>query len=145
MSAFNTPFLLGFDELEEMLGRMTKSAEGFPPYNIEQLNDGKLRITLAVAGYVDSDLDMTLEDNQLIIRGHQDQDTEHRYLHRGIAARHFIKSFVLADGMKIEGARLENGLLHIDLKRPEKQTRIQKITIQTDSSPVVLNTGRKKK
>ena len=78
MSAFNTPFLLGFDELEEMLGRMTKSAEGFPPYNIEQLNDGKLRITLAVAGYVDSDLDMTLEDNQLIIRGHQDQDTEHR-------------------------------------------------------------------
>ncbi len=145
MNAFNTPFLLGFDELEEMLSRMTKSAEGFPPYNIEQTAEGKLRLTLAVAGYVESDLDMTLEDNQLIIRGHQTQDPSRRYLYRGIAGRNFIKSFVLADGMKIEGARLENGLLHIDLKRPEKQTRIQKITIQTDSRPVVLTTERKKK
>lgn len=143
MTAFNTPFMLGFDELEEMLGRMNKSAEGFPPYNIEQLDDTDLRITLAVAGYLENNLDITLEDNQLVIRGHQENDTTRRYLYRGIAARTFLKSFVLADGMKILSARLENGLLHIDLQRPEKKTRIEKITIQTESQPVLLQTPRK--
>lgn len=143
MSAFNTPFMLGFDELEQMLARMNKSAEGFPPYNIEQLDDTYLRITLAVAGYLEDNLDITLEDNQLVIRGHQENNPNRRYLHRGIAARTFLKSFVLADGMKIVAARLENGLLHIDLQRPEKKTRIEKITIQTESKPVLLKTPRK--
>jgi HSP20 family molecular chaperone IbpA len=88
--------MLGFDELEQMLARMNKSAEGFPPYNIEQLDDTYLRITLAVAGYLEDNLDITLEDNQLVIRGHQENNPNRRYLHRGIAARTFLKSFVLA-------------------------------------------------
>jgi HSP20 family molecular chaperone IbpA len=135
--------MLGFDELEEMLGRMNKNAEGFPPYNIELLDDTYLRITLAVAGYLENNLDITLEDNQLVIRGHQENNPNRRYLHRGIAARTFLKSFVLADGIKIISARLENGLLHIDLQRPEKKRRIEKITIQTESKPVLLQTPRK--
>ena len=145
MSAFNNPFLLGFDELEDMLSRMTKTAEGFPPYNIEQLDPTRLRITLAVAGYTEADLDMTLEDNQLVIRGRQMQDGERHYLHHGIAARSFIKTFVLADGMTIEGACLENGLLNIDLLRPVKQTRVQKIPIQKKPKAVLLEAGRRKK
>lgn len=135
--------MLGFDELEEMLGRMNKNTEGFPPYNIEQLDDSYLRITLAVAGYLENNLDITLEDNQLVIRGHQENNINHRYLHRGIAARTFLKSFVLAEGIKIISARLENGLLHIDLQRPEKKTRIEKIKIQTESKPILLQTPRK--
>ena len=145
MTAFNNPFLLGFDELEAMLTQMTKTAEGFPPYNIEQLGSDMLRITLAVAGYMDSDLEMMLEDNQLIIRGRQTQDPERRYLHHGIAARSFIKTFVLADGMTIENACLENGLLNIDLRKPVKQTRIQRIAIQTKPKSVMLETKRRKK
>ena len=128
-----------------MLAQMTKTAEGFPPYNIEQVDSDVLRITLAVAGYTESDLEMTLEDNQLIIRGRQMQDVERRYLHHGIAARSFIKSFVLAEGMVIEGACLENGLLNIDLRKPPKQTKVQRIDIQTKPKSVLLNAGRRKK
>ncbi len=136
-SSFNNPFLLGFDDLEQVLLRISKGADNFPPYNIEYKDDG-LRISLAVAGYGESDLEVSLEDNQLVIRGRQEIDETRRFLHRGIAARSFIKSFVLADGMKIRGALLENGLLNIDLVRPEKQKKIQKITIQTETATRVL-------
>ena len=145
MTAFNNPFLLGFDELEDMLTRVTKGAEGFPPYNIEQIAADRLQITLAIAGYAESDIDILVEDNQLVIRGQQPQEPERRYLHRGIAARSFIKTFVLADGMVIEGARLENGLLQIDLKKPVRQTRVQRIAIQTQSQPVLVQPKRRKK
>ena len=145
MTAFNNPFLLGFDEIEGMLNRITKSAEGFPPYNIEQMEPDLIRITLAVAGYGPDDLEMTLEDNQLMIRGRQNQGTEHHYLYRGIAARSFIKSFVLADGMVVAGAALENGLLAIDLKKPVKKSHVQHIEIKTKSSPVLIGTAKRKK
>ena len=145
MTVFNNPFMLGFDELENMLSRMTKRAEGFPPYNIEQTAEDTLKIVLAVAGYTDSDLDIIVEDNQLIIRGRQAQNPDKKYLHHGIAARSFIKTFVLADGMVIEGACLENGLLGIDLRKPQKQTKVQRIAIKTKSKPVLLETPRRKK
>lgn len=130
-NSFNNPFMLGFDELENMLLRISKGSENFPPYNIEQIDSRYLRITLAVAGYQEEELEVSLEENQLIIRGHQNNDPNRHYLHRGIAGRSFLKSFVLAEGLKIEGAFLEHGLLNIDLKRPEKQKKAQKITIQT--------------
>ncbi|MDY6407468.1 MAG: Hsp20 family protein [Pseudomonadota bacterium] len=145
MTAFNNPFLLGFDEIEGMLDRITKSAESFPPYNIEQTSFDTLRITLAVAGYGASDLEMTLDDNQLMIRGRQNQDTEHHYLYRGIAARSFIKSVVRADGMTVMGASLENGLLAIDLKKPVKKSHVQHIEIKTRSQPVLIDTAKRKK
>lgn len=145
MTVFNNPFMLGFDELENMLSRMTKSAEGFPPYNIEQTGSETLKIVLAVAGYTESDLDIIVEDNQLIIRGRQAQNPDKKYLHHGIAARSFIKTFVLADGMVIEGACLENGLLSVDLRKPQKQTKVQRIAIKTNSKPVLLDTPRRKK
>ena len=145
MSTFGPPFLLGFDEIENMLARITKTADGFPPYNIEQLTPDLLRITLAVAGYADTDLDITLEDNQLMIRGRQNQDPEKRYLYRGIAGRSFIKTFVLADGMTIEGASLENGLLNIDLKKPVKTPQVKRIEIKTKSQPVLIGSSRRKK
>ena len=145
MSTFGPPFLLGFDEIENMLARITKTADGFPPYNIEQLTPDLLRITLAVAGYADTDLDVTLEDNQLMIRGRQNQNSERRYLYRGIAGRSFTKTFVLADGMTIEGASIENGLLNIDLKRTVKTSHIRRIEIKTKSQPVLIGPGRRKK
>ena len=145
MTVFNNPFMLGFDELENMLSRMTKSAEGFPPYNIEQTAEETLKIVLAVAGYTESDLDIIVEDNQLMIRGRQAQNPDKKYLHHGIAARSFIKTFVLADGMVIEGACLENGLLSVDLRKPHKQTKVQHITIKTKSKPVLLETPRRRK
>ncbi len=142
---FNHPFLLGFDELDDMLDRLTKGADGFPPYNLEQTDAGTLRISLAVAGYVESDLTITVEDNRLTIRGRQSQEPERCYLHHGIAARAFVKTFVLADGMTILGACLENGLLHIDLQKPIRKTQVQTIAIQTKSKPVLLDAGKKKK
>ena len=145
MTAFNNPFLLGFDELEDMLTRVSKGAESFPPYNLEQLSPELMRITLAIAGYVAEDLDITLEDNQLMIRGQQTQDPNRHYIHRGIAARSFIKTFELADGMTIEGACLENGLLSIDLKKPLKISHVQRISIQTKSKSVLMNADRRKK
>ena len=145
MTVFNNPFMLGFDELENMLSRMTKSAEGFPPYNIEQTGMETLKIVLAVAGYTESDLDIIVEDNQLVIRGRQAQNPDKKYLHHGIAARSFIKTFVLADGMVIEGACLENGLLSVNLRKPQKQTKVQRIAIKTNSKPVLLDTPRRKK
>lgn len=132
MTPFSSPLLLGFDTIEKTLERVAKNGDGYPPYNIERLRGGegeRLRITLAVAGFADSDLDVSLEENQLVIRGKQAEEAERDYLHRGIAARQFSRVFVLADGMRVIGAELRNGLLSIDLDRPEPERVIRKINI----------------
>ena len=135
VSLFNSPFLLGFEQFEQKLDRISKmSAEGYPPYNIEQVSVNSLRITLAVAGFTESDLSIELEDSQLLVRGRQVDDTDRVYLHRGIAARQFQRSFVLAEGIEIMGAELDSGLLHIELMRPDPEPRIQKIKIKERSS-----------
>lgn len=124
--AFGSPYLLGFDHFERLADRLAKTgAEGYPPYNIEQTGEDVFQITLAVAGFTPADLNVTVEDNQLVIRGKQTDDGARSYLHRGIAARQFQRAFVLADGMEVSGAELENGLLTIRLtrKRPEMRTR----------------------
>ena len=137
ISAFNSPFLLGFEQFEQTLNRISKmSAEGYPPYNIEQVGENSLRISLAVAGFTETDLSIELEDNQLMICGRQTEDTDRVYLHRGIAARQFQRSFVLAEGIEIVGAELDNGLLHVDLVRPEPESRVQKIKIKRRSPKV---------
>jgi HSP20 family molecular chaperone IbpA len=132
--SLSSPFLLGFDEIERALDRATKAADGYPPYNIERLagdqdNPERLRITLAVAGFTRDQLDVTIEENQLVIRGKQHDDKSRQYLHRGIAARQFQRTFVLADGMDVLGADLKNGLLSIDLARPEPQRAVRTISI----------------
>ena len=133
VTAFSNPLLLGFDAVERTLERVAKTGDGYPPYNIERLSpkDGgeRLRITLAVAGFAESDLEVTLEDNQLVIRGRQNDDGEREYLHRGIAARQFQRCFVLADGMRVAGAELKNGLLSVDLDRPEPERMVRRINI----------------
>ena len=122
MTAFNSPLLLGFDHFEQLLDRVAKSAnDGYPPYNIERIAENGLRITLAVAGFTREDLQISAEENQLIVRGRQTDDEERVYIHRGIAARQFQRSFVLAEGIEISGASLDNGLLHIDLVRPQPE------------------------
>ncbi len=141
---FHNPFMLGFDEIENMLLQITKGSESFPPYNIEQLSPNELRISLAVAGYQEKDLSVLQEDNQLIIRGQQQQDPQRYFLHRGIAARSFIKSFVLADGMKISGAFLENGLLNIDMLKPTKQKKVKRIAISQNETKHLLETKKGK-
>lgn len=131
LSGFNSPLLLGFDHFERVLDRISKSsAEGYPPYNIEQVGETGLRITLAVAGFSMEDLAVALEDNQLVVRGRQTEDDSERvFLHRGIAARQFQRSFVLAEGIEVAGASLDNGLLHIDLTRPTPEPRVRTIPI----------------
>lgn len=142
ISLFNSPLLLGFDHFERALDRVSKvSSDGYPPYNIEQLGENSLRITLAVAGFAMSDLKLTVEDNQLVVRGKQTDDDSRVYLHRGIAARQFQRSFVLAEGIEVRGAWLDNGLLHIDLTRPQPETRVRTIEIQNaagNAEPVEL-------
>ena len=130
---FDSPFLLGFDHTRNLIERAAKAAgEGYPPYNVEELGAGAVRITLAVAGFTAGQLEVTLEDNQLNIVGKRDGgEAERAYLHRGIAARGFVRSFILADGMEVEGAELEHGLLHIDLFRPEPQKKVKQILIRT--------------
>jgi HSP20 family molecular chaperone IbpA len=134
-SPFGHPFLLGFDEIEQALDRVAKAAnDGYPPYNIERLprtehEPERLRITLAVAGFTRDQLDVMLEENQLVIRGRQADDKTRPFLHRGIAARQFQRAFLLADGMEVLGADLSNGLLSIDLARPEPERIIRKIDI----------------
>ncbi|HWX49659.1 MAG TPA: Hsp20 family protein [Roseomonas sp.] len=131
-SLFGSPLFLGFDHLEQMLDRVAKNADGYPPYNIEQTGENRLRITLAVAGFSMDDLQITQEDNQLVVRGKQREEPEGRvFLHRGIAARQFQRAFVLAEGIEVEGAWLDNGLLHIDLKRPQPEVRVKSIHIGT--------------
>jgi HSP20 family molecular chaperone IbpA len=132
--SLSSPFLLGFDEIERVLDRVTKGADGYPPYNIERIaRDGRqperLRITLAVAGFTRDQLDVTIEENQLVIRGRQQDDKARQYLHRGIAARQFQRTFVLAEGMDVLSADLKNGLLSIDLARPEPEKVVKTISI----------------
>jgi HSP20 family molecular chaperone IbpA len=126
------PFLLGFDQLERLVERTAKSgADGYPPFNIEQTGESGFRITLAVAGFRESDLSITVEDRQLVVRGRQSDDAaaDRVFLHRGIAARAFQRSFVLAEGVEVAGATLENGLLHVDLKRAVPDPVVQTIRI----------------
>lgn len=127
---------LGFDHLEQMLERASKtSSDGYPPYNIEQTTSTTLRITLAVAGFSMDDLQITQEDNQLVIRGRQTEDVQGRiFLHRGIAARQFQRAFVMADGIEVTAAWLDNGLLHIDLARPLPEVKVRKIRIERPSA-----------
>lgn len=130
LSLFNSPLLLGFDHFERTLDRVAKAGgEGYPPYNIEQLDEQRLRITLAVAGFAIEELDIQLEDNQLSVRGKQQDDPSRVYLHRGIAARQFQRSFVLAEGIEVAGATLDNGLLSIDLARPKVEPQVRKVPI----------------
>ena len=136
---FTSPMFLGFDHLEQVLERAAKtSSDGYPPYNIEQTGPSGLRISLAVAGFTMADLQITQEDNQLVIRGRQTDDGADRvYLHRGIAARQFQRAFVLAEGIEVKGAWLDNGLLHIDLARPQPEVRVRTIHIGKPTGPVV--------
>lgn len=133
--SLSSPFLLGFDEVERALGRVAKAAtEGYPPYNIERIprsecEPERMRITLAVAGFTRDQLEITLEENQLVIRGRQTDDKDRVFLHRGIAARQFQRAFLLADGLEVMGADLEHGLLSIDLVRPEAERIVRKIDI----------------
>lgn len=128
------PFLLGFEQLERLVERTAKTAEGYPPFNIEATSEHAYRITLAVAGFREEDLSITVEDRQLVIRGRQADDTGERvFLHRGIAARAFQRSFVLADGVEVAGASMEHGLLHIDLRRVVPETVVQTIAISSRS------------
>ncbi|MSO64214.1 MAG: Hsp20 family protein [Alphaproteobacteria bacterium] len=137
LTLFNSPLLLGFDQVERTLDRLAKAAtDGFPPYNIEQRGDG-LRITLAVAGFTLDDLSVTMEDNQLMIRGRQNEESEEDrvFLHRGIAARQFQRAFVLAEGITVVAAALDNGVLHIDLVRPKAESHVRSIPIRTAAEP----------
>lgn len=130
MSFFDSPLFLGFDQFEKTVDRMRKTApEGYPPYNIEQIGEDGLRITLAVAGFTMEDLDIETDKNQLVVRGKQTDDGTRAYLYRGIAARQFQRSFVLADGVEILGAYLDNGLLNIDMKQVVPESKARKIPI----------------
>ncbi|MBU6234254.1 MAG: Hsp20 family protein [Alphaproteobacteria bacterium] len=129
LTLLDSPLFLGFDHIERSFERLKKSGDGYPPYNIEQIGEYGLRITLAVAGFSMDELDVEMENNQLNIRGRQQDDPSRIFLHRGIAARQFQRSFVLADGIEITGAVLDNGLLHIDLKRVVPEPQVQKIKI----------------
>lgn len=138
LTAFSSPLLLGFDEMERLLERAAKTqSDGYPPYNIERVaaagnHPELIRITLALAGFTRDDLDITLEERQLVIRGRQTEDTSQRvFLHRGIAARHFQRAFVVAEGIEVSSARLANGLLEIDLVRPEPARVTRRIDIMT--------------
>jgi HSP20 family molecular chaperone IbpA len=150
LSLFNSPLLLGFDHFERALDRVSKgSSDGYPPYNIEQIGPDALRITLAVAGFSTGDLSITVEDNQLVVRGKQSDEAQRVYLHRGIAARQFQRSFVLAEGIDVHGAWLDNGLLHIDLVRPEVESRVRTVVIRNGTDmraepggETVASTGR---
>ncbi len=133
---FDSPFLLGFEQTRALIERAARAAgESYPPYNVEETGEGALRISLAVAGFAPADLSVTVEDNQLVISGRREESTETEgdgekaYLHRGIAARAFLRTFVLADGMEVTGAALEHGLLHVDLTRKEPAKLVKRIPI----------------
>ncbi|BBK45019.1 heat-shock protein Hsp20 [Allostella vacuolata] len=130
LSLLNSPLLLGFEHVERVLDRVSKaSSDGYPPYNIEQVGEDALRISLAVAGFTTEELSVQIEDSQLLVRGRQREEPGRVFLHRGIAARQFQRSFVLADGIEVTGAHLDNGLLHVDLQRPPVESRVRTIRI----------------
>jgi len=129
---FDSPFLLGFDDIRAQIDRLARASETYPPYNVEQRGERGVRITLAVAGFAPDDLQITVEGRQLTIAGRREPGAaDSAYLHRGIAARGFNRAFVLADGLEVEGATLEHGLLHVDLARPESAATVRRIPIQT--------------
>jgi HSP20 family molecular chaperone IbpA len=135
LSVFSSPLLVGFDQFERALDRVSKAtSDGYPPYNVEQLGEDALRITLAVAGFTMEELLVQIEDNQLIIRGKQADEPGRVYLHRGIAARQFQRSFVLADGIEVVGASLDNGLLNVDLRRRALEGTVRSIAIKTKAT-----------
>lgn len=134
VSPFSSPLLLGFEAMEKTLQKVAKNGDGYPPYNIERIyasgeQPETLRITLAVAGFAESDLEVATEENQLVISGRQCDEEERDYLHRGIAARQFQRTFVLAEGMRVLNAELKHGLLSIDLDRPQPERLVRKIDI----------------
>ena len=132
VSLFNSPLMLGFDHFERTLERIAKNgADGYPPYNIERIGDNGLRITLAVAGFTAEDLAIEVAENQLVVRGRQSDDPDRVFLHRGIAARQFQKSFMLAEGIEVKGASLDNGLLHVELERPTQEIKVRTVAIKT--------------
>ncbi len=145
MTLFDSPLLLGFEHFERTLDHVSKkSAEGYPPYNIEQIDRDRLRITLAVAGFAEKDLSIEIVDNQLIIQGNRPDDGGERvFLHRGIAARQFQRAFVLADGLEVSGAEMDNGLLHIELLRPEPESRVRRVEIKSRAGDGVKKSARK--
>ena len=135
LSPFNSPLLLGFDHLEQILERVSKnSGDGYPPYNVLQAGDDSLRISLAVAGFTEEELSVTVEQNQLHIHGRQQDDPEAVYLHRGIAARRFHRTFLLAESIEVAGATLDNGLLNIDLVRPHPAQPLRTVKIQRNAA-----------
>ena len=135
MSVFNSPFLLGFEQFERTIDRISKlSTDSYPPYNIEQISSSLLRITVAVAGFDKKDLEINLEGNQLQIKGFKNEDKEDKiYLHRGIATRQFQRNFVLAEGIEVEGASMDNGLISVDLSQPINSEESKKIEIKDSS------------
>ena len=135
MSVFNSPFLLGFEQFERTIDRISKlSTDSYPPYNIEQISSSLLRITVAVAGFEKKDLEINLEGNQLQIKGFKNEDNDDKiYLHRGIATRQFQRNFVLAEGIEVEGASMDNGLLSVDLSQPINSEESKKIEIKDSS------------
>lgn len=144
MTLFESPFLLGFEQFERTLNRIAKSAgDGYPPYNIEQVGENGLRITVAVAGFTKDDLDVAVEENQLVIRGKHrgEHDDQRVFLHRGIAARQFQRAFVLADGIEVVGAALDNGLLSVDLERPTAEQVSRKIEIRAPAKTTATQLG----
>ena len=140
IQSLSSPFLLGFDQIERALDRVSKAADGYPPYNIERLaasgsEPERLRITLAVAGFSRDELDITVEQKELTIRGRQQDDSGSReYLHCGIAARQFQRTFVLADGIQVVGADLRDGLLSVDLERPQGSNQVRRVEISNGSA-----------
>jgi HSP20 family molecular chaperone IbpA len=144
LSLFNSPLLLGFDHFERTLDRIAKAgAEGYPPYNVEQIGDDRLRITLAVAGFGLEELEVQIEDNQLTVKGRQTDDPSRIYLYRGIAARQFQRSFVLAEGIEVVGAGLDNGLLSIDLQRPQVVSQVRTVPIKKSGADKAKSAGVK--
>ena len=131
LSLFNSPLLLGFEQFEQALDRVSKNADGYPPYDVEQIGENRLCITLAIAGFAPEELSVQLEKNQLTVKGRRKEDRERVYLHRGIAARQFHRSFVLADGLEVTGATIENGLLRIDIERPFEEPDVKTIAIKS--------------
>ena len=135
VSLFSAPFLLGFDSLEERVDRLSKAADGYPPYNIERSVDGdgveRFLISIAVAGFSSGELELVAEDNQLLVRGRRKDDTDRQYLHRGIAARQFQRNFLLADGVTVQRAELKNGMLIVTLERPKVERIARTIEIRS--------------
>lgn len=140
-SILNTPFLLGFEEIEQAIDKITKKHDGYPPYDIEQINDNGFKIVIAVAGFNEDELDISMEDNQLKITGKKqsEDDGEKIYIHKGIATRHFVKTFILADGIEVLDAEYNNGLLSIKLIKPAAKCEIKRIKINSKSKQNILS------